>query len=214
MALTTNFADSDTTATVHARHHNDMATLLNASLLAPKVTGLWYDQRIMTASSTALTLVSNRCYFVPVFIRWATTIDRIAVVATGAGAAGSTLRLGYYPMNLATGLPTGAPTDYGTVDNTVTGDKAIAISQALPAGWSYLAVTTPSVGPGTISGTALGVPIAVGWDTVNGSVSNGGIGALYVSTSGGALPTASTLRADYATLGNGTPCPLIFYRTA
>jgi len=66
------------------------------------------------------------------------TLDRIAIYVTTAGGAGAEMRLGIYNdgVNL---YPAGLLADYGTIDATTTGIKAIIINQALAKGMYWLA---------------------------------------------------------------------------
>ena len=66
------------------------------------------------------------------------TLDRIGIYVTTAGGAGAEMRLGIYNdgVNL---YPAGLLADYGTIDATTTGIKAIIINQALAKGMYWLA---------------------------------------------------------------------------
>ena len=91
------------------------------------------------AAVTTFTITANRLYYFPFFVPQATTFTRIGINVT-TGAAGNA-RLGIYANS--NGIPSGAPTlDAGTVDVSTTGEKEIVISQALAAGWHWLAVVS------------------------------------------------------------------------
>jgi len=81
---------------------------------------------------------ANYLKAVPFLVPRPITLDRIAIYVTTAGGAGAEMRLGIYNdgVNL---YPAGLLADYGTIDATTTGIKAIIINQALAKGMYWLA---------------------------------------------------------------------------
>lgn len=75
----------------------------------------------------------------PIFVPRTVNIDEIRLDVTVAGGAGSVLRFGLYNA-LPTLFPGTLIVDFGTVAATSVGQKAIAISRSVPAGWLFLAV--------------------------------------------------------------------------
>lgn len=109
--------------------------VLNNGPTMPMVSTYYYK----TASSTSsITSVVNRTYYLPFFIRESTTLDRIAL-RTGATFSGtSSVRLGIY--NSSGGQPSTVRVDAGTVSATAANTSyTITISETLVAGLYFLA---------------------------------------------------------------------------
>ena len=77
--------------------------------------------------------VDGQPAFTPMLIGSTTAIDRIAVSVTGAGSAGSLVRLGIYKQK-NNGSELELILDAGTVDSSSTGEKEITISETLSPG--------------------------------------------------------------------------------
>lgn len=162
---------------------------------------------VVNAWQTAGTLVmtQNRMFYVPLWLDRALTLNRIGVGVTTA-AAGSTLRLGAYTA--VNDAPDTLVADYGTVSAATTGDKEITISQALPAGLTWLAIVAQGGTPTIYMSTPfVGFP-----QTSLTNLAQYGSNQLYYNgdTVSGALPSTATLSTGAS--ANGTP--RIFVRAA
>lgn len=120
----------------------------------PHVTGRFYDSRI-NSTTTTFTTAANTLYAVPFYVPVAVTYTSITIEVTTL-AGGKSLRLGIYTDS--TGVPNTLVVDAGTVSAATTGAKTITISQALSAGWYWLAM----VGDGTPGVRALSQSSALG----------------------------------------------------
>ncbi len=219
MALTTTFGDGDATATVHAQHHNDMATMLNTLPTPIRVAGWYYDQRVVGGIGNGnFTPAGSTTYFLPTYIPWTTAIDRVGTYVTiGAGAgSGVTLRFGLYAASPTTALPTGSPTDFGTVDMSNAGAVSVTVSTTFNRGWCYLAIGTLNIATGSIAGTpGTSLPFFLGSNDptpqfrpiVLQQPGNGGAGVLPTSP-----PT--TLSGYSSNITNNGTSPLVSYRCA
>lgn len=120
----------------------------------PWKSGCYYTARPMMIASQASVL--NLLTLLPVWVPTACTLDRIAVAVKGS-AAGSALRLGLYANNASTDQPTTLYVDGGTVAATSNGAKEVVISQAVPAGWLWIAVAAQGGTP-TIEAVTCSLP--------------------------------------------------------
>lgn len=120
----------------------------------PWKSGCYYTARPMTIASQASVL--NLLTLLPVWVPTACTLDRIAVAVKGS-ATGSALRLGLYANNASTDQPTTLYVDGGTVAATSNGAKEVVISQAVPAGWLWIAVAAQGGTP-TIEAVTCSLP--------------------------------------------------------
>ena len=132
-------------------------------------TGEYYSSD--TNLSATLAITANELYGVPLVVARNITVDRIAFEVTGAGAGGTTARMGIY--NNGTNLYPGTLLlDAGTVSVASTGIKAITIAQALPKGIYFLALVsdgTPTIRAVNQSGSTnrlLGI-LGTGFNMVN-----------------------------------------------
>lgn len=91
---------------------------------------------VSATATRAATL--NDVVFIPVLLGAAITADRISMVVDTLGAS-SVVRLGIYTPHPTTKKPGSLVLDAGTVLGSTTGVKEITISQALAAGWYWLA---------------------------------------------------------------------------
>lgn len=101
-------------------------------------------------------ITANRLYLAPLLVPTAKTVDRIGIWVAAA-VASSNVRLGIYGAFNAAGTAN-LILDAGTIDSSTTGNKELTISQALPAGFVYLAA---------ISNGAANVLTASGWNAAN-----------------------------------------------
>jgi hypothetical protein len=169
------------------------------------VTGRYYGiqeiGRIQFTGGSLLT--ANRLYLTPLMVPAAVTVDRIGVQVTAA-AATTNVRLGIYGDFSAAGSAA-LLLDAGTVDSSTTGGKELTISQALSAGWSWLAVISngaPQVnsvsgwfGPNVHSHSSIG-----GTATDAGWVKDG---------TGGYTALPSTFTIAGATSFTSAPVPMV-----
>lgn len=120
-----------------AQYAADQATQ-NANIIPPLKTGYW--RNVPFGAPATLVLIANRTYYVPIDCTVATAIDRVGTEITGAGAAGSVLRLGLF-NDSGNGIPGTVNADWGTVIGTAAGVVSIVIAKTLPLGRSWLAIT-------------------------------------------------------------------------
>jgi hypothetical protein len=156
-----------------------------------------------------LTLVLNRLYAAPYRLNASGTADRIGVDVATAAAAGGVARLVIYQPDGTGGMPGTVVLDAGTVAIDTTGAKAITISQALSAGFYWLAVIGQTATGAAIRGTVSYdpmVPYFTGANMFTGSTAPGGISSTGTSYTGapGATPT----------IADNDNCPIIGLRFA
>ena len=145
-------------------------------------------------------LTANRLHGMPIYISSPCTITKIGVEVNTASAGNA--RLGIYNMG-SDGLPSGLLLDAGTVSTGTTGEKEVAISQALFPGWYFLAIVTDNAIAqlrcinGYSSGSFLsGAPAA---NTLTTGY------APYVAHTYGTLPSLFGSPTYYALSGGGFP---------
>jgi len=156
-----------------------------------------------------LTLVLNRLYAAPFRLNASGTADRIGIDVATAAAAGGVARLVIYSPDGTGGMPGAVVLDAGTVAIDTTGGKTITISQALSAGFYWLAVigqtATGAALRGTVSYDPM-VPYFTGANMFTGSAAPGGLASTGTSYTGS--PGANPVIAD------NDNCPIIGLRFA
>lgn len=97
----------------------------------------WYSTNITNAALTTNPFLSKDIIrAIPFIVSKTTTLDRIGMEITGAGTAGSVLRLGIYDD--VNGVPTNLILDAGTIAADSATAQTIKISQVLTPGLYYL----------------------------------------------------------------------------
>ncbi len=125
--------------------------------------GTFYTTSFGAASFTGGTGISTgNLYVTPFVISTPMTFSSIGVRVMFAGSANTVIRLGMYNNNSVNNTPMGTSliADYGTVAGDSTGNKTIAINQALAGGIYWLALATnggPSI-QGLNNTMSLGTP--------------------------------------------------------
>lgn len=162
------------------------ATSADLALRAPL---LWRTSRYYTQpypSNGTVAHGTGTLTFTPLWVPAACTLDRISIEVSGAIASGTT-RLGLYTNDAATDTPSTLLVDAGTVNTTTTGFKEATISQAVSAGWLWLAQVA-QVAAATVRGftTAHLPPVAP--DSIATQQ-----GAYYITGVTGALPSTPTI---------------------
>lgn len=118
-------------------------------------TGSYYNAFPSTADGT-LTAVLNQVYYSPFPVYVAQTLDRISLGVSGAGGAGSVVRLGIYSSD-TNGQPSALVLDAGTIDGTSATYQEKTISQALTANTLYWCAVCWQVGTaGTVRAIGAG----------------------------------------------------------
>lgn len=164
--------------------------------------GQYYTSPAVSAAATAAP-TQNTMRAHPLDVPHDVTVDRIAVEVTGAGGAGSVVRLGIY-LDDGTGVPGALLLDAGAgIDGTSATGQAITISQALSRGRLWLAcvsqvgtVPTMRALAGGVAGVDLGTTIAT----------NVAVGYQSGTSTSGALP------ASFGTPTGGVVVPKIMVR--
>lgn len=130
----------------------------------------------------------------PIWVPAACTLDRITCVVSSTIASG-TARLGLYANDSSTDRPSSLIVDAGTVNTaSSTGVKEATISQAVSAGWLWVAYVAQ-----TAAATIQAIQSLVSLNPVaNGSV-NDNPSAYYITGVTGALP--STVSTSSVTVG-------------
>jgi len=123
-------------------------------------TGRWYLGPLHVTDASSYVMAGNTLLAQPFYVPARHTYDRIAVNATVA-EAGKSVRLGIYRHDYANVVPGALQLDAGVVSLGVEGKREMAISQALAAGWWWLALLSDATGTarlsasGTIGGDAM-----------------------------------------------------------
>ena len=103
--------------------------------------GYYYGPDHGAATST-LAITKDTMYLIPMWLPSGYTITRLAMSVTGAGGAGSVIRMGVYEAT-STGLPGALLVDGGTIDGTSATVQEVTVSAAVnAAGWHYLAAVS------------------------------------------------------------------------
>lgn len=156
------------------------------------LSGRWYRPNFAgVATSWAGSVVGSGAY-VPVVCYSTGTINALGVIVTTA-AATAVFRLGIYADS--GGVPGNRLVDAGTVSAATTGNKTIAVAQAVTKGqliWVYIANQTAAAQANTINGIH-NADFMIGGDTMD----KAGAG-IYEQTQAGALPAASGLTSASA----------------
>lgn len=157
-------------------------------------TSYWFPANAKAWSSFALTL--NKCYYSPIWIPVAGTVDRIGLFIQ-AGAASATPRLGLYSSG-SDGRPSALLVDGGTVDGSTNGEKTVTISQAVTPGLYWVAVVNQTAAATlyyyATSGTGA-VVLGIGAHSSGGTSQDPQ--SIYTQASvSGALPSTPTLTND------------------
>jgi hypothetical protein len=150
---------------------------------------------------------ANSLYLVAMFFIKPTTIDRIGVRVTTAGAAGSVIRLGIYNADDDM-FPAGLLLDAGTVVGTSTGNVDITISQALNPGIYWMGAVSqgsPATVPSISARTGNIAPVLSG--AISHSPQQVSQGGLINSGISGALP--STLSSIVASANESRPAVFV-----
>jgi hypothetical protein len=170
--------------------------------------GKWYRGNFGPVGAN-LTLVLNRLYAAPFRLGASGTADRIGIDVATAAAAGGVARLVIYQADGTGGMPGTVVLDAGTVAIDTTGGKTITISQALSAGFYWLAVIGQTASGAAVRGTVSYdpmVPYFTGASMFTGSAAPGGLASTGTSFTGS--PGANPVIAD------NDNCPIIGLRFA
>jgi hypothetical protein len=147
-----------------------------------RISGRFYPPSSFQGSAeTTVSATANRLYFAPLYIPSATTLSEIGI---NVDSGTSSIRFGIY--NNSGSLPSTLLTDFGEDTTGGTGYKSKAISQALSAGWYWVAAVfnnTPTLPASSIFKEMLGSSSS-GFSTV--------IGGCYMSHTYGALPSSAS----------------------
>lgn len=109
-------------------------------------------------------ILVDELYYIPIFMERAITFVRIGLHVNNAGAGGSVVRLGIYAATVdgnGSIQPDTLTLDAGTVAVDTTGAKEIVISQALAAGYHFLAFSSDGAPQlrGPASGAMVWAPV-------------------------------------------------------
>jgi len=122
--------------------------------------GRWYVGPLHVADASSYIVAGDTLLAQPFYVPARRTYDRIAVNATAA-ESGKSVRLGIYRHDYANVVPGALALDAGAVSVAVEGKREIVISQALSAGWWWLALLSDATGAarlaasGTVGGNAM-----------------------------------------------------------
>lgn len=149
-----------------------------------------------------LSMTVNRLYATPFWVPRRTAIDRIGLGVSGAGGAGSIIRLGVY-QDIQDGVG-GYPGDLifeagSTVDGTSATAQEITVSQTLPAGIVWLAAVAQVGTSPTVRALTGNQGFLIPSGALPNNTNQTGVASSGVS---GALP--STFGAQFDT-GDGSP---------
>lgn len=160
---------------------------------AVPTTGRWYRAPSWGPVGSNLTMVLNRCYFVPFRFSSNFTADRWGCDVATVGSAGAVLRFGIWLADAAGSLPGTLVLDAGTVQaDTGTGSRAPTISQALTAPFVWLGIDN-QVASGVLLRATVGydplLPYFTGANAITGTEAPGSIFANSISGAFASNPT-------------------------
>lgn len=137
-------------------------------------------------------LVLNRLTLIPVYNPLGRSFDRVGISVGTASLAGAVARCGVYAD--ANGIPGNLIAEFGTLPADAVANPTLVISQFLPAGIIWYALTVQGDASGQISGPqALGIPGMLRSDQGGNSI------GYFMNGVSGALPTGPpTLSGDTA----------------
>lgn len=127
-------------------------------------------------------MVALRCYFVPLAIERAISIDRIGTYISGGGGVGTVIRFMVYADS--NGVPDALLVDGGTVNANSTGPAEVTVNTALSVGKVWIAM----VSDGTPSVSAFQFGGAVGADDLT-EVTNTGKSCYQATLASTAAPS-------------------------
>jgi hypothetical protein len=103
----------------------------------------WYNNSINATALTTFAAGKDIIRYFPIILSKACTLDRIAVEITGAGTAGSVVRLGIYDNSNMS--PNNLILDAGTILGDSATAQTISINETLQAGLYFLTINHNSV---------------------------------------------------------------------
>lgn len=180
------------------------------NIIVPSHPGLintyWYSNRMfLNGFISALGVTSNTLYSVPIYIPRATTITGAAINCQSMAGSSGAVRVGLYNAG-SNGLPTTRVAELGTIASfSTTGVKSLVCSQAVDAGWYWLAIGSPGFSYNLYSMTV--DQDFLGWSSA-GSISGGAGMLLSVNNNAVALP------ATHPTPAVATGALLVWFRTS
>jgi len=160
---------------------NSPSTVTPGARHAP---GRYYYPVTLPSAASALTV--NQLMAMPIGIGNSVTLDRICCNIGVGGTAGSVVRLGLYADD-GMGSPGALILDAGTINGTTTGAHEITISQALTAGWVWVAGVAQVAAPQVARPQGMFQPFGY----LSSTVTNSALASAYIhnGTVSGALPT-------------------------
>lgn len=193
---------------------------LDTGIIVPAHPGFintyWYSARsFFDLAITTLAIPANTLYSQLIYIPKAATITGVAFNLP-SGFAGSTgpVRFGLYPV-LSSGLPGTLLAELGTITATSAGVKSLTCSQAVDAGWYYLAFAGPGFGYNiyafameAVFGGSAGRDV-LGWASAGKVTSTGTYGVIAVNNNG--VPLSGAHPTPAVTSG---AMPAVWFRTS
>lgn len=152
-------------------------------------TGVWYAPGFSNRATKAMTV--NRLYCVPFWVPRPTAIQNIGLAVSGAGGAGSVIRLGVYAdvadqYGGAPGALLGEAAS--TIDGTSATSQFTALSLTLPAGLVWLAAVAQVGTSPTVRSVTGGMQIVGQTSDIGDSDSTG----VFQNSVSGAMPATYT----------------------
>ena len=173
---------------------NNLTTALPNDLSAWRKTGTGTFKRYYGCSITGLALSTqtigrNNIQYMPVVISRTCTMNEVGLEITGAGTAGSVLRIGLY--NSSDLLPTSLVFDAGTIlgDSATKQFITLGTPQVLQPNLYFFAINHNSVANITVRAIALGACMPLLGQSVTAGTA---VGTFYVNTSSAYAAFAST----------------------
>jgi len=167
------------------------ANITNGNVSFKRISGYWYSSAITSFQASTASLAKDVIRLTPFIVSESESFDRIAMEISGAGTAGSLVRLGIY--NSSGGYPTTNLLNAGTIAGDSATNQTITILQALTPGVYWLAYIHNSVANisfRTIQATTGAIPSILGLK--DGDFSGNQLNVIQMSyTYDGTLPTIS-----------------------
>lgn len=149
----------DATSSIQTQFNN----IVGGNISFPRISGNWYSSAITDFVASTASISKDNIRLTPFIISETTSFDKIAMEISGAGTAGSVIRLGIY--NSTNNYPSTNLLNAGTILGDSATNQTITINQQLTPGVYWLAYThnsTANITFRTIQVTTGAIPAVLG----------------------------------------------------
>jgi hypothetical protein len=142
LQLTDSISSTSTTTAATANAVKTAYDLADTKTPALAIPSTYYITTPFSSYAT-ITATASRTNYIPIYVPYTTSFDRIAIQSSSSFIGTATVRMGIYANNNTTGQPSTLILDAGTVSVNALGTTfQITINQSLTAGFYWLAMNT------------------------------------------------------------------------